>query len=193
MEEEFLAKSKAEGLTDGTTVCIAIIQENRLWVANVGDSELVLCRKGEGIPLSEVHNPKKNKKEGERVEKEGGRIYHDRVGHPRLNPGFVNIAVSRSIGDAFFKAHEFTDGKPSGIIATPFVQEIELTENDDFCVLACDGVWDVLTAEDVARFVAGRLKTTGDIQKITEDLVQRAYDKGSTDNITALIITFKKF
>jgi len=192
VETDFLMKSQKEQLTDGTTAAIAIFHEDKLYVANVGDSEMILSRTdGEVLTLTEVHNPKKNVDEGARVEAVGGRLFHDRVGHPKLNPAYVSIAVSRAIGDAFFKQKEYTEGKPSGLIATPFVKEVTLTVKDQLCVLACDGVWDVCKPKEVADFVSQALKKGIPVQKVSEQLVQYAFDKGSTDNITALIVTLQ--
>ena len=59
---------------------------------------MILVRsEGEPLTLSEVHNPKKNSAEIKRIEAIGGRLYHERVGHPKLNPAYVNIAVSRAM------------------------------------------------------------------------------------------------
>jgi serine/threonine protein phosphatase PrpC len=85
-------------IEDGTTACVAVFYEDKVVVANIGDSEMILGRKdGDVSVLTEVHNPKKNPNEGKRIEEVGGRLYHDRVGHPKLNPNFVNIAVSRAM------------------------------------------------------------------------------------------------
>lgn len=53
------------------------------------------------------------------------------------------------------------------------------------------GVWDVLGYQDVVDYVRENLKKEKDPQKVSEMLCQLALDKGSTDNITALIVTFR--
>lgn len=55
------------------------------------------------------------------------------------------------------------------------------------------GVWDVLSYQDVVDFVKENLEKEKDPQKVSELLVQHAFNKGSTDNITALIVTLKPF
>jgi serine/threonine protein phosphatase PrpC len=170
---------------------VAIIKDNILYVANLGDSEMVLCTEGKSEILTECHNPKKNEKELQRVEAMGGRIIKGRVGHPRLNPSIFSIAVSRAIGDSFFKDPQVTEGRPSGLIAEPYITQRLIKESDEFLVLACDGVWDVLGYQDVVDYVRENLKKEKDPQKVSEMLCQLALDKGSTDNITALIVTFR--
>ena len=55
------------------------------------------------------------------------------------------IAMSRSLGDFL--------GKKIGIIAVPEIQQLEITENDLFMVVASDGIWDVMTSCEVVAFV----------------------------------------
>ena len=45
-----------------------------------------------------------------------------------------------------YKDPKFTDGKQSGLVADPFLTSVELNyEEDDFIIMACDGLWDVMT------------------------------------------------
>ncbi|KAL6080501.1 PPM-type phosphatase domain-containing protein [Balamuthia mandrillaris] len=191
VEEEYIKKSAKSGDSSGTTAAVVVVKDNKLVIGNVGDSEVVLCDGKKAITLSEVHNPKRNPEEGERVKKVGGTLFQDRVGHPVFNPAIMSIAVSRAIGDYGFKAKEFTGGKPSGLVADPYIDTIELKPRHRFCVLACDGVWDVMSAQDVVNFVLDRLeKGQTDMDQLAKALVDNAYEKGSMDNITASIVVF---
>jgi len=193
IEVDFLAKALDEDLKDGTTAIVAIINENKLIVGNVGDSELIICKRGKPLSLCGVHNPKRNQKEAERIEAEGGKIYNDRLAHPALNPAIFNIAVSRAIGDIFFKHKDYTKNKPSALTATPDIVSYTLSSDDDFAVLACDGLWDVMSHQDVVEFVLPRLKDIDNPQEVTKQLVEEAFKRGSQYNITTLIVTFKSF
>jgi len=175
------------------TAIVAAIDGNKMIVGNVGDSELILCKTGKAISLCGVHNPKRNQKEVERIESEGGKIYNERLAHPSLNPAIFNIAVSRAIGDIFFKHKDYTKNKPSALVAEPEIVQYTLTQEDDFMVLACDGVWDVMTHQDVVDFVLPKLQELDDPQEASKQLVEEAYKRGSQDNITSLIVTFKHF
>ena len=97
IEEEFLQLSDKNNWGDGTTVVIAVIRDNRLIVANVGDSECVISSKGKAYALTEIHNPSKNDDEITRVKKAGGKIVQKRVGHPSLNVNYFNLGLSRAM------------------------------------------------------------------------------------------------
>jgi len=176
----------------GTTVVIAIIYDQTLIIANVGDSEAILCRGSNAIALSTLHNPAKNYLEGKRVEKVGGIITRsNRVGHPSLNYAYTNIAVSRAIGDITYKYSEFCNSKPSGLIPDPDIHIEQLSLNDQFLILACDGLWDVMRYHEAVNYVQTRLSNGIPIQQICQDLVIDAeLVHGSTDNITVCIIFF---
>ena len=55
------------------------------------------------------------------------------------------IQVTRSLGDQ--------DVKGDGLTATPEVYTRELSEEDEFLVLACDGLWDTLSNDTVVSIV----------------------------------------
>jgi serine/threonine protein phosphatase PrpC len=192
VEKEWSDRAEKEDLVDGTTACIVIIDEDRLCVANVGDSEAVLCRGGKPFALCEVHNPAKNPKETLRVLAAGGSVRQERVVHPRA-AGAFSLAVSRAIGDLPFKHPEFTGGKPSGVIAEPEFIQLQLTREDEFIVIACDGLWDVMTKEEVVEFCSKRLSEANDPQTAAQDLVDRAFALGSLDNISVLVVALKQF
>lgn len=189
IEVDFLAHSRKVGCVDGTTVAVALIDtRGRLIVACVGDSEMTLVRGGKAIPLLPVHNPKRNEDECKRVEAAGGRLWHGRVAHPALNPAYFSIAVSRSIGDLMFKEHSYLQGKVSGLIAEPEVKQIDLGADDEFLILACDGLWDVMSHQEAADFCLPKLKETDDLQAVAQQLTQKAFDSGSLDNITVRLL-----
>jgi len=193
IEEDFLKKAIKEELKDGTTAIVALLEENdnKLVIGNVGDSELIISNNGKAVSLTPVHNPKRNPDEVKRVEGEGGKLYNDRLAHPCLSPMFFNIAVSRAIGDIFFKHTDYTKDKPSGLSAVPDIVSYHLSDPDEFAILACDGLWDVMTHQEVVDFVLPRLKETNDPQECCQQLVAEAFERGSQDNITALVLTFR--
>jgi len=180
-----------DNLADGTTAVIALIVGDSLFIGNVGDSEAVLARGRKAEVLSVPHNVRTNKNEKERIKKAGGIVYNERLGHPNLNPAYFSIAVSRAIGDVMFKHEFYTDKKPSGLIAEPDIRKIVLQPEDQFLILACDGLWDVIKYQDAVDLVGKYLVDIEDNpQKVSEELVKYAYLQGSTDNITAMVIVF---
>eukprot|EP01103_Thecamoeba_quadrilineata_P004297 TRINITY_DN14008_c0_g1_i1.p1 TRINITY_DN14008_c0_g1~~TRINITY_DN14008_c0_g1_i1.p1 ORF type:complete len:304 (-),score=66.84 TRINITY_DN14008_c0_g1_i1:193-1104(-) len=189
-EDEFLELAKKDELNDGTTLVVGLISDDKLYVANVGDSEAFLCRGESALSLTTIHNPGKNPIEGARVQSAGGRLYNNRVGHPHLNTRFFNIAISRAIGDLLYKSPSYTQNKPSGLTADPDISVNDLKENDKFLLLACDGVWDVLTHQEAADFILEKLKETDDLEAITSSLVDEALARRSMDNITVCLVLF---
>jgi serine/threonine protein phosphatase PrpC len=78
----------------------------------------------------------------------------------------------------------------SPLIAVPEVlHEVLNPATDEFVVLACDGVWDVMTGQQVVNFVRRRLlETSGDPEQVAEDLCLKALQLNSIDNVTALVV-----
>ncbi|RNE94981.1 protein phosphatase 2C, partial [Trypanosoma conorhini] len=96
-----------------------------------------------------------------------------------------------AIGDAGFKLDEYTDGKPSGIIADAETQTTKLTDRDEFLVIGCDGLWDVMSYDRVVRFCSQLAAEGVPPQDITDRLCQEALQQGSTDNVTCVYINIK--
>lgn len=105
----------------------------------------------------------------------------------------MTIAVSRSIGDVIFKSSEFCGNAPIALIAKPHILIRYLdTEKDFFVLLACDGVFDVYTHEEVAKMASTGLKVNNmDPEAAARDVVISALQKGSTDNCSCLIVSFE--
>lgn len=137
----------------GTTAVVVVKQREDLFVANLGDSRAVLgSLTDNGIQAIQLTVDLKPDvpAEADRIEKSNGRVFaHETQPHiPRVwfpNGDAPGLAMSRAFGDF--------DMKHYGIIVTPDVSQHHLTSNDHFVVLASDGVWDVLTNEEVVSIV----------------------------------------
>jgi len=93
-----------------------------------------------------------------------------------------------------YKNPKYTEGKISGLTADQFIQTIELDlERDDFLIIACDGLWDVFTYQEAVHFVEKQLKLTEDLNEVSKNLVNEALRKGSLDNVSVIIATWKQF
>jgi len=189
--EEYARKEDLDGMV-GTTVTAILIIGNILYAANVGDSDAVICRKGKEFILTESHIPS-NPSEKKRIELEGGSIVIDRKGtkrlaHPTWNPIFVNIGVTRAIGDFYFKNYEYVGEKKSGLIATPSVAKWNLTVDDEFMIMASDGFWDVVSPKEAINFVSSKIYL--DCNSICKELMELSKNRNSKDNITILLVKF---
>jgi len=188
-EEVYLEQAIQNQYQDGTTGVVALVIGNLLIVGNVGDSEAVISLGGKAIPLTTIHNPNKNPAEGKRVEEAGGRMYMGRVGHPALNVRLFNIAVSRAIGDILYKIPQYTQNKPSGLTAEPDTTHVNLVPEHQFLILACDGLWDVMSHSEAVDFVADKLRQGASLEDTCLEIIQEAENRESGDNISAGIVS----
>merc|ERR1711962_26842 len=61
---------------------------------------------------------------------------------------------------------------------------------DQFLVLACDGVWDVMSNEDICNFITHRMKVHDNLETICNEVIDTCLYKGSRDNMSIIIIAF---
>jgi len=152
---------------------------NYINVINSGDSRCVLCRDNTAIPLSKDHKPHWPE-EKHRIEQLGGNIRYD-----GYDWRIKDLSVSRAFGDL--------DAMPY-VTHRPDLYRYRLDKSDKFIVLACDGLWDVMSNSEVMNYVLLNCydgSTTKRINKnlnIAESLAKYAIKKGSTDNITVIVI-----
>ncbi|KAL6615454.1 hypothetical protein ACP70R_037724 [Stipagrostis hirtigluma subsp. patula] len=181
--------------TVGSTAVVAIICSSHIIVANCGDSRAVLCRGKQPVPLSVDHKPNRED-EYARIEAEGGKVIQwngYRV--------FGVLAMSRSIGDRYLKPW---------IIPVPEVTIVPRAKDDECLILASDGLWDVMSNEEVCDVARKRIllwhkkngissssaPRDGDsadpaAQAAAECLSKLALQKGSKDNITVIVVDLK--
>ena len=164
-------------IPSGTTANICVIYNNKIYTVNVGDSRSVLSRNGKAIPLSFDHKPY-NKLEMKRITESGGFVHNKRVNG--------RLAVSRAIGDNSLK---HINPKLSPLTATPEITITELQKDDEFIVIACDGLWDVMDNQEVVDYIRKQYKKNEDLQLISKNIVYHAINNlFSGDNVTCLII-----
>ena len=148
--------------------------------ANAGDSRAVLCRGGTKVDLSFDHVCSRPD-EAARITDAGGRIVGGRL--------FGVLAVSRAMGDADYKA-AIPGGSGGGtLIANPEIVHERLGSCDEFIIIACDGVWDVLSSQQAVDCVRRALfNTEGDAARAARVLIDKALARGSTDNCSAIVV-----
>ena len=91
------------------------------------------------FPLSDDHKPD-NKEEKARIQAAGGFVEDNRIN------GGLNL--SRSLGDFDYKNEESCSSNQQMVICQPEVRSVKRKQNDQFLILACDGIWDCLTSEE---------------------------------------------
>jgi protein phosphatase 2C family protein 2/3 len=125
----------------------------------VGDSRAIASVRGRVQQLSYDHKPN-NELEAKRIIAAGGWVEYNRVNG--------NLALSRALGDFVFKKNENKGAEEQIVTAYPDVDIKELTSDHEFVLLACDGIWDVLSNDEVLEFVRTRIA-----QQIPPDLVRK--------------------
>jgi protein phosphatase 2C family protein 2/3 len=185
--DELLRTGGAPG-SCGTTALAALVLGRTLFVANTGDSRAVLCRRGRSIELSTDHKPPA---EAERIASAGGFVDSE---------GYLNgcVSVSRALGDwqlccankLPLKTHP-ENGHPSGpLTAEPDVRVHALTEEDEFVILACDGLWDVLSSQGAVELARQVLRQHNDPARLAAELAKEALRRHSGDNVTCVVVCF---
>ncbi|KAK1323599.1 putative protein phosphatase 2C 11 [Acorus calamus] len=170
-DTDFLKEEHNEKKDSGSTASTAVLLGDQLLVANVGDSRVVACRAGSAIPLSIDHKPDRSD-ERERIQNAGGFVFW--AGTWRV--GGV-LAVSRAFGDQLLKPY---------VVAEPEIQEEEI-DGIEFLIIASDGLWNVVTNKDAVAIV----QEIPDAETSARRLTEEAYARGSSDNITCLVVRFE--
>ncbi|KAJ9110563.1 hypothetical protein QFC20_002892 [Naganishia adeliensis] len=168
-----------------TAVSTILTTDGRIICANSGDSRSVLGYKGQAKPLSHDHKPT-NTEESTRINNAGGFVEFGRVNG--------NLALSRAIGDFEFKQNYSLDAEHQIVTADPEIISHKCDGEEEFLVLACDGIWDCLTSQQVVDFVRRAIANGDALPKICEDLMLKCLAPDSElggigcDNMTVVIV-----
>lgn len=138
------------------------------------------------LEMSTDHKPTLDS-ERQRIESAGGYVSWGRVNG--------NLALSRAIGDFEFKRTFELPVEQQIVTAFPEVLEKDILEGEDeFLVLACDGIWDCLSSQDVVDIVRRSVANGKELKDICEDLMDRCLapdsDTGGIgcDNMTVCVV-----
>lgn len=160
--------------SNGSSAIVAHLMATRLLVANVGDVMGVICRAGHPLVVSTRHSPW-NRAERARIRRVGGYVKDE--------DGSLHgmVGVSRAFG--------YHDLIPS-IVSDPSLYVIELTESDEFIILANHGLWkwiDPQTAIDIAR------TESDDCGLTARKLRDSAILSGASEHISVMVIGLQSF
>ena len=212
VEQKFLKEEALDEkgeLKDPSGSCgiMALIHQNKLIIANVGDSRLILYKKSSLFFSTEDHKPG-SPSEKSRIEAAGGTIYQTPSLIPlhqngkeietpwRVLPG--RLSVSRTFGDIEAK-NENLGGMKNVVVALPDITEIELDNDFNFIVLGCDGIFDVLSNEEILECVkiVIKEKEIKDLNNvniselcgyIADMIIKSSLAKDSYDNVSCIVV-----
>ena len=175
----------------GTTALSVWIKENKeIYVANVGDCRGYLYRNQTPVEINRPHNLHRED-EKERILSLGGGavpVY----GVLRVNG---SIAVTRSVGDLHIKHLLIPDPEitsfsiqTSSSSSNVFDENVNINNgNDEYLIIASDGLWDVMDFKEVSEFIKQHSRQT-----ICKLLCEEALIRKSKDNVTVVIVYFNK-
>lgn len=153
--------------TCGTTVLVSSFVNGILSVANLGDTRCVLCR--QTPQRMSVDHRASLPEETKYVEEKGGKVINGRI--------MGSLQVSRALGDGLFK--DYVNTKPS-------YMEERLVPGDRV-IMACDGIWDVLSDEEASEIV----RNSDSPLKAAKQVRDEAFNRGSNDNLSVIVIFTK--
>jgi|SRR3989344_2757841 len=163
---------EALGINDGATAIVAIVDRKTISIANAGDARAVLDVRGRALRVSRDHKPD-DSQERRRIQEAGGFVSPARDGGVARVNG--SLAVARALGDREY-----------GNLVSPIpdIKLIDRLPEHKAIILACDGVWDVISDQEAVNITA----STEDPQEASNWIMQEALRKGSRDNISVLVV-----
>jgi len=182
VDKEWAALQTDGGSTGTWVISHMEGQTYKLQVGNVGDSRVLISRKGLVEAMTNDHKPELPA-ERRRIEDCGGHVENNRVDG--------SLAVSRAFGDQDYKrTPPLTDQLKQKVIALADITHTEIqTGADDFIMLICDGVFEQdFTNHQIVEFAAAEMKKTDDIAAVCGLVCEEAISRGSKDNISCMIV-----
>ena len=179
-DDEMRGQLNIEGLgSTGTLVHVIWEGEDDLAVysANVGDSRVCLISPEHIIRLSYDHRTS-DEKEKKRILEAGMEIIDDRI--------CGTLMLTRIFGNYEYKENEDNDSDNKGLICEPFISKINIDLNieNQFLILASDGIWDILTEEDIQNII----KKYQDTQKICSVIIKKCLENEAWDNMRVVAV-----
>ena len=166
----------------GTTAVCGFITKDDIICANCGDSRAIVSSGGDLKLVTRDHKPY-NDDEKSRIERAGGSVMMQRVNG--------SLAVSRALGDYEYKATENMPSIEQQVSPLPEIFVLQRDyDHDEFLVLACDGIWDVMSNQEVLEFVQKQLQVHEDRGLICDNLIEECFQRGSRDNMSVVLVTF---
>jgi len=175
--------SQEQKWMNGSTVVVALIIDDTVYLANSGDSECVLAHKRDGkyekIILSQIHRPNQPE-EKKRITEAGATVKDGRINS--------FLAVSRGLGDFDLK-RPLNNAEADFVSIEPYIMNYVIAP-DDFLIIACDGLWEEIGHQEAIDIVTKAKKSNKAPSDAADMLVKEALDKGSLDNITVIVVYF---
>eukprot|EP00928_Gymnodinium_smaydae_P029939 TRINITY_DN22400_c0_g1_i1.p1 TRINITY_DN22400_c0_g1~~TRINITY_DN22400_c0_g1_i1.p1 ORF type:complete len:370 (-),score=54.81 TRINITY_DN22400_c0_g1_i1:20-1129(-) len=196
---KYFKQNPAESRSGSTVVGALVVRQGdgtfSAKIVNCGDSRgLVVqppavwsereCKTKKAIIAESIDHKPEHPVERDRIKKAGGFVSGGKV--PRVDG---RLSVSRGIGDFEFKNDRRRDVSEQKISAVPDVYEVSGLQPGSLLILACDGLWSVISSRKVTAMVLNSLLAdpNADLGQVASKVVQASQQAGSQDNVTVLI------
>jgi protein phosphatase 1B len=146
----------------GSTVISVLIGPDTVYFSNLGDSRGIAISNGSLVVVTEDHKPFRMD-EHKRISSAGGHVTMQRIN------GY--LAVSRALGDYDYKNRLDRGPFEQLVSPEPDLYPLSRRAEDEFIVLACDGVWDVIDSDEFFRLVRYQLTLSNNLQQICSTLI----------------------
>jgi len=181
-------------MSSGCTACVCLLQDERharlIYTAHLGDSRAIMARNGRATRLTSMTDHKStDPMEVKRVIEAGGFIQNDRVNGM--------LAMTRALGDHILKMPMLPNDVVSNV---PDITSTEVTPQDTFIIVACDGLWDVVSDQQAVDLVNESVRELAPLQRqleiegrsiaeiLARMLVEEALARGSDDNVSCVVV-----
>ena len=154
----------------GTTATLILIKDNKIYCANVGDTKAYIIYDKTYKQISNDHKCT-NEDERKRITEIGGKIIKNRV--------MGQLILTRTLGDLYVKQF--------GVINTPDINVYDINETINYIIIASDGVWDVVDLDTITNMG----KAGKNVGEFCKDIVKLAINKGTKDNVSCIVVSFK--
>jgi len=152
----------------GSTAVACLISPNNIYLINCGDSRAIVVRDNKVLMNTYDHKPI-NPEERERIQRAGGSVMIQRVNG--------SLAVSRALGDFEYKMVDGMGPTEQLVSPEPEIYVEERSDKDEFVVLACDGIWDVMSNDELKDFIRHKMKLTTNLVDISNDVLDACLHK----------------
>lgn len=168
----------------GCTAVVCVVTPTCILCANAGDSRCVLSTNKAAKGMSEDHKPE-DEGEHTRIKEAGGYVQMGRVEG--------NLAVSRALGDFEYKAVALAPEKQK-VSCVPDIFVHYRNGEDDTLLLACDGLWDVMSNIEAMEHINSLWENDESMEPsiICSKMLDEALQRGSKDNISAVLVDLRK-
>jgi serine/threonine protein phosphatase PrpC len=184
--QNVLVTKHAKEATECGSTCLVVCQykdshnKDYINILNTGDSRCILSRDNIAHILTRDHKPDWPD-EYFRITKLGGVVRKDGNTY-RIN----DLSVSRAFGDK--ESTKYVTHRPD-------IYKYKITKRDKFMIIACDGLWDVISPQNAINFVIrncydidmNRINKQVNVAKLLAEL---AIIKESGDNVTCIVVFF---